>query len=191
MTSSDEVLISRVLNDDHEAMARLVDRYKDGVFGLCLRLVKNKESAEELTQDVFVKMYKALANFKTESKFSTWLYRIAYNHCMSHFRTQKSATSSLQDSAHLTTINEGAERLDLEDQRRLIKQLLHQLPQDERVILQLFYLEEQSIKEICAITGFGLSNVKVKLHRAKNKLRNQFSDKTQSQTPSNLLNLSS
>lgn len=82
MTTNDQVYINKILNGDTNAFTVLVDRYKDLVFTLALRMVKNREEAEEVSQDTFIKVYNSLNRFKGDYKFSTWIYRVAYNTCL-------------------------------------------------------------------------------------------------------------
>ena len=70
-------------------MTVLVDRYKDFIYTLALRMLKNREEAEEVSQDTFIKMYKSLSKFKGDSKFSTWLYKVAYNNCLDRIKKNK------------------------------------------------------------------------------------------------------
>ena len=86
MTTNDDVFINKILDGDSSAFAVLVDRYKDLVYTLAIRMVKNKEEAEEVAQDTFIKVYKSLAKFKGDSKFSTWIYKVAYNTCLDRLK---------------------------------------------------------------------------------------------------------
>lgn len=85
----DQHYINLVLKGDTNAFAVLVDRYKDLVYTLSLRMIKNREEAEELSQDTFIKVYRSLGKFKGESKFSTWLYKVAYNTCLDRLKKNK------------------------------------------------------------------------------------------------------
>ena len=87
----DQQYIDRVINGDTSAFAVLADQYKVMVFSLALKMLKNREEAEEVTQDSFLKVYKSLAKYKGESKFSTWLYTITYNTCLDRIRKNKRA----------------------------------------------------------------------------------------------------
>ena len=86
MTTNDQVYIEAILNGDANAFAVLVDRYKDLVFTLALRMMKHREEAEEAAQDTFIKAFKSLNKFKGDSKFSTWIYRVAYNTCLDRLK---------------------------------------------------------------------------------------------------------
>ncbi|MFW6101986.1 MAG: RNA polymerase sigma factor, partial [Bacteroidota bacterium] len=95
--SSDEYYIERVLQGDHSSYATLVERHKDMVFTLAYRILKSREDAEEISQDAFMKAYRSLKKFRKEAKFSTWLYRIVYNLCVSRLRKNKKQIVSLDD----------------------------------------------------------------------------------------------
>ena len=93
----DRYYISKVLEGDMQAFSYLVDKYKDMVFTLAFRILKNRENAEEVAQDSFVKVYQNLKKFKSKSKFSTWLYRIVYNTAISRVRVKQNPTMSIDD----------------------------------------------------------------------------------------------
>ena len=94
---SDEEIIGRILKGDQSAFAMLVERYKNYVFTLVLRFTENREDAEEISQDVFVKAYRSLADFRGDSKFSTWLFTITRTTCLSFLRKKKLDTQSLDN----------------------------------------------------------------------------------------------
>ena len=89
MTTNDQHYINLILNGDASAFSILVDRYKDLVFSLTIKMLKNREEAEEVSQDTFIKAYKSLPKFKGDSKFSTWIYKIAYNSCLDRLKKNK------------------------------------------------------------------------------------------------------
>ena len=138
------------------------------------RVIQNREDAEELTEDVFVKAFQHLESFRGESDFLTWLYRIAYNLSISAVRKKKVEYLAIEDS-QLSNVSEemiqdqlgqadSSERLDLLDWA------LEQLPPDDRALILLFYKEDKSIEELAQITGLSIANIKVKLHRTRKKL---------------------
>src|SRR5882672_3320260 len=92
---NDIEIIGKVLSGDQQAYALLVNRYQSYVFTLALRFTKNREDAEEVSQDIFIKAYRALADFRSASKFSTWLYTIVNNTCITFLRKRKLETHSL------------------------------------------------------------------------------------------------
>ncbi|OFX84546.1 MAG: hypothetical protein A2W99_14825 [Bacteroidetes bacterium GWF2_33_16] len=167
----DKYYIDRIVGGDVNAFSYLVDSYKGMVYSLALKFLKNSEDAEELAQDVFIKVFNGLTDFKFESKFSTWLYRITYNAAISKLRKKQIETRdienvSLPESQVLNSYN-AVNELTKQEQVKYIKLVFERLNEEESVILSLFYLQENSIQEICEITGYSESNVKVKLHRAR------------------------
>ncbi|MFP4605586.1 MAG: RNA polymerase sigma factor [Bacteroidales bacterium] len=172
----DEYYIERILNGDQSSYALLVERYKNMVFTIAIRMLKNHELAEEVSQDAFLKAYKSLKQFKKKSKFSTWLYRIVYNQCISELRKQKQNTMSIDDeSSSKSVLNiedtlSKTEGLENEDRKYYIEKALSYLPEDDRMIITLFYQNEMTTEEIANIVNLSVSNVKVKLYRSRNKL---------------------
>ncbi len=173
----DIALIQMVLQGTQSAYARLVVRYQSYVFSLALKYVNDRELAEELTQDVFIKAYRSLADFKGTSKFSTWLYTITHNTCLSHLRKKGSDTVYPGDEYLASFAEQSGHALqpgtlfEQKMQQQMLDHALRLLPIADGEIVTLFYLAEQSVEEIGLITGLSASNVKVKLFRARAKLK--------------------
>ena len=179
----DKAVIQRVLQGQQSAYALLVSRYQAYVFTLVMRYVHNREVAEELAQDVFVKAYRYLADFKGNSKFSTWLYTIVNSTCLSHLRKKKDETLLLEQDKMVVLSDEQhfgekpSERLEQKTQKQLLDNAMKQLPEEDAQILTLFYQAEQSVDEIGMILGQTASNVKVRLFRARQKLKGVLENK--------------
>ncbi len=176
MRETDETIIEQVLNGNRNAYALLVDQYKDRVFSLIIGIVRNREAAEELAQDVFVKAYNSLKKFRREAGFSTWIYRIAYNTAISETRKKKYIVKSfdeqLEKAASIQlTASEDEQIEENESKHKLLEQALTTLPPEDKLILMLYYFEEKSVEEISKATRLTTSNVKVKLFRLRNKLK--------------------
>ena len=171
---SDNFYIDKVLNNDVNAYASLVDMHKDMVFTIALKIVRNREDAEEIAQDVFVKAYQSLATFKKESKFSTWLYRIVYNTAISKTRKKNIETTNINynivENYSEDDINDNLNRLDNNEQKTIINTVLKKLNPEDHLLVTLYYFEEKSIDEISEIVNISQSNVKVKLFRIRKKL---------------------
>ena len=171
---NDIFYLQQIISGNARAYAFLVEKHKEMVFSIALKIVHSREDAEEIAQDAFVKAYQSLAGFKNEAKFSTWLYRIVYNSAISKIRKKKLELSPLDDS----TINNYSDDLNgnnlsfIEgpDQFEVLQQALKSLPEEENVIISLFYQNDHSIEDISTITGLTVANVKVKLHRIRKKL---------------------
>lgn len=175
MRETDDIIIDRVKNGDKNAYSQIVDRYKDKVYSLVYGIVRNEETAQELAQDIFIKAFTALKKFRKESSFSTWIYRIAYNTAISETRKNKLKVLSFDEQLEKASSEDLSASLEAEDNNKAKKELLHQalnqLHAEERLILMLYYFEEQSIDEISKSSGLSQSNVKVKLFRLRNKLK--------------------
>lgn len=172
---------------DRGAFEELVRRYKDMVYTICLRMLTSKEDAREAAQDVFVKVYRSLESFNEKSKFSTWLYRISYNQCISVIR-KKVKLIDLVDDMPDTEVNEGdisgMESLSKEDRSRYLRLALDALPETDRVVVTLFYYEELSLEEIAEVTGLTNSNIRIKLHRSRKKMYQELKRNLKSEVSS-------
>ncbi len=162
--------IESILAGDMQSFSCLISKYEKMAFTLAFRIVGNREEAEEVTQDAFLKMYQALPEFRFESKFSSWLYRIVYRTALSALRKQSLFTDVEEvDAADVTAeeIEQASALLEQNDRREVIRQTLKELPKSEALLLTLFYLQECSIEEICQITRLSNTNIKTKLFRAR------------------------
>lgn len=163
--------IEKVKAGQKNAFSYIVEKYRDIVFSIALKVLKNRDDAEEMAQESFIKAYKSLHTFKGNAKFSTWLYRITYNTCISEVRKRKIKYTSTDD----VEIRDEAQEMNLdgipsENRERIIKDAMSRLPEDEYTLVLLYYFEEQSIDEISSVSGLSESNTKVKLYRARKKL---------------------
>jgi RNA polymerase sigma-70 factor (ECF subfamily) len=174
MTTNDQVYIDKILEGDTNAFSVLVDRYKDLVYTLAIRMMKNKEEAEEVAQDTFIKTYKSLEKFKGDSKFSTWIYRVAYNTCLDRLKKQKRQQSTVAIDEYtehqVKTIDNALDKIEAEEKKLAIQNCLNALPSEDSYLLTLFYFEELSLEEISKIIGLKPNNVKVKLFRSRKRL---------------------
>ena len=171
---SDGSIIEKVLNGDTDCFARLLERYDKQVFSLIVKIVENREDAEELAQDVFVKAYSSLSRFRQESSFSTWIYRIAYNMAISATRKKKQDYVPIDELLLAEAPDEPGEAdfdgIDFDKRIACLNRALKQLPPYERSMIMLFYKENQSMEEIAMITGLTVTNVKTKICRIRKKL---------------------
>ena len=170
----DDYYIEKILTGDVHSFALLVEKHKERAFTFAVRMVKNREDAEEITQDAFVSAYRSLKDFKGEARFTTWLYKIIYNKALSRFRKKEIDRFSMDDlgvkDAPAEPGLDGLDALHRQERRKLILQALENLKEDERAVLMLFYFNEKSIKEIEEITGLSVANIKILLHRGRKKL---------------------
>jgi RNA polymerase sigma factor (sigma-70 family) len=176
---TDIEVIPRILGGDHQAYTILVDRYQNFVFTIALRYVKTREDAEEVAQDVFIKAYRSLADFRGTSKFSTWLYTIATTTSLTFLRKKKLDVHSL-DNEHVFERAENIEggmsanQVEQKSRQQMVNQALQLLNPEDAQILSLFYKGEQTLEEIAEILGKETNAVKVQLHRARGRLKEKM-----------------
>jgi len=166
--------IKQVLGGNSEAFSYLLDKYKDRTFNLAFRICTNREEAEEITQDAFLKAYRSLKGFRMKSSFATWLYRIVYNTSVSYVRNRKRTMLSLEDfpadPGDFSGTIFSEEESEREYRNALINFALQKINEEERGLISLFYYEEMSTEEISECTGMSRQNIKVKLFRARQKM---------------------
>jgi RNA polymerase sigma factor (sigma-70 family) len=171
-TAQDVDIIQSVLQGNKAAYAVLVERYQTYVYTIINRLIPVREEAEDVSQEVFVKAYLSLAGFKGTSKFSTWLYTIAHTTAISHLRRSRPDVVFAEESTIANIADRQPEYLQPNHSlRTAVNSCIKQLPPDDAEIITLFYLAEQSIEEIGMIMKMEPNTAKVKLHRARQKLK--------------------
>lgn len=171
---TDQYYINRCLEGETNAFSYLVDQYKDFVYTIIFRMVKNKEWAEEIAQDVFVKAYTSLNSYRGDAKFSTWLYTIAYRKALDALKSVKNQkkTDFIDDvqEGDIGSVTDALMHLELEERKTIIKNSILKLKEDEAALITLYYFEEKSVKEIQEITKISVDNIKIKLYRSRKKL---------------------
>jgi RNA polymerase sigma-70 factor (ECF subfamily) len=176
---NDNEIISLVLKGDQQAFAGLVTRYQNFVFTLALRFTKNREDAEEVSQDIFIKVYRSLADFRGASKFSTWLYTIVNTTCITFLRKKRLETQSLDNEKVFEaadSVDSGMRANQVEQKSRayMVNQAIRLLSPDDGAIITLFYKGEQTLEEIAKILGIEPNTAKVRLHRARTRLKEKM-----------------
>ena len=170
----EELYLRLVLEGDVSKFSWFIDRYKRMAFSIAYRIVNNREDAEEAVQDAFLKAFKSLGKFRKGSKFSTWFYRIVVNTALTRVRTETPKQESFDETAAgdklVDEVGPVYRALDLSEQIKLINDALGEMSMDDRLLLTLYYLNENSVEEITGITGIVRESVKMKLHRARGKL---------------------
>ncbi|MDR6733414.1 RNA polymerase sigma factor [Sphingobacterium sp. 2149] len=173
--TSDEKLIEEVFNGNMMSFSILIERYSSFVFQIVIKITGDREFAEEITQDIFLKVYKNLHKFEFKSKFSTWLYRVTYTTTISANR--KASRLFLVEDFEQQYSNEIYEKeaevewLDKGQLNMAFKKALSDLDEADNLIITLYYLNEQSIEDICTILNLKNSAVKTRLHRARTRLK--------------------
>lgn len=186
---TDHDTIARILSGDERRYGVLVDRYKDRAFALACRLLGSREEAEEAVQDAFVKAYRSLPDFRGESGFGTWYYRILYNVCMTRISRRQAGPLSLEDLSlpgAETAIESdelgSLEAIAAEERLEMLNDELQKLPEKFRTVMTLFYVQEQRYEEIAAILDLPMNTVKTHLFRARTLLRKRVMERYDEET---------
>ncbi|MCT8341178.1 sigma-70 family RNA polymerase sigma factor [Flavobacteriaceae bacterium TK19130] len=172
-TETDQQLIKATLQGDTRAYGRLVEKYQYFVYTIIVRMLKVPEEAEEVAQDTFVKAYDALSTFRGDSKFSSWLYRIAYRKALDALRKQKRIPLSdvEVETISVADLDTALEQLQQKERTRIIKKAIATLLSEEAALMTFYYYEDLSVREIAKIMELTEDNVKVKLFRSRKKLK--------------------
>jgi RNA polymerase sigma-70 factor (ECF subfamily) len=178
---TDEELVELCIHGDKQAYAHLFERHNRMVFNFAYRVLGNAEDAEDVLQEVFLRAYLALSRFRRESKFSTWLYSIASNVCITHKR-KKEKREQLTETRELMskkgaslkvarTMNNPEEIVVKREFSERVRKIVASLPAQYSVVITLRYFNEFSYEEIAETLGLSLANVKTRLFRAKEMLK--------------------
>jgi len=164
--------IKDILKGDTSAFSYFVETYQNMAITIAYRISNNRQDAEDITQDAFVKAYHNLHTFRLDSKFSTWFFRIVYNTAITHTRSAfyTSEYADYTEASAQTNDFDVMDKIEKDQRDEIICKALEKIPKDSALILTLFYLNESPIKEVVQITGLSEANVKVKLHRARKQL---------------------
>ncbi|MEO6721229.1 MAG: sigma-70 family RNA polymerase sigma factor [Ferruginibacter sp.] len=179
--STDKEIISLVLQGDQQHYAELVKRYQNFVFSISLRYTQSREDAEEIAQDVFVKAYRSLSAFRADARFSTWLYTIATNCSLSFLRKKKLHNFSLDDQQIFNLANNrdsglSANHLEQKSKLNMVNAAIGLLNMDDAKLVTLYYKGEQSLDEIGKLMGLDTNTIKVRLHRARGRLKQKMEE---------------
>ncbi|MEM1258053.1 MAG: sigma-70 family RNA polymerase sigma factor [Bacteroidota bacterium] len=166
-----EELVQKAKSGDESALNELIERHKTLAFSIALKYLKNKEDAEDVTQNAFIIVLKSIKKFRSESRFSTWLYKIIYRECLKMLKSKNQTVEYVPQLLKLDPETEPQEN------KVKIEELLTHLKPNEFTVISLFYLQDKRIKEISQITSFSQPNVKVLLHRARTKLKAMYNKK--------------
>ena len=165
--------IQQALRGDAASFSYLVTRYKDLAFAIAIRILENEQEAEEAVQDAFVQAFRKIGSFRGDSRFSTWLYRIVVNHSLTRAKKRKRmvpyADLELAEN-RIEAIESSYHQLTQQDQTKYINLALEKLAPEDRIVLTLYYLDEQTLAEVAVITGISKDNIKMRLHRARRKM---------------------
>ena len=179
---TDDELIDRIKTGDEQAFKTLFDRHAGSVFGLCLRMVGNRLDAEDLTQEIFFRVFRSASSFDHRSRVSTWIFRIALNQALNRLRDRKrDRILSLDwlggaDERARTPLSEDRPDEDFErkEKRDRIWKAVQALPPSQRAVIVLQKYEGLSCEAIAEVMGCSVLSVQSKLHRAKQTLSRQL-----------------
>ncbi|MHB2150442.1 sigma-70 family RNA polymerase sigma factor [Calditrichota bacterium LG25] len=183
---ADYELVKKAKAGDGRAYDQLMEMYHDAVFNIILRMVHNRQEAEDLTQETFIKAYNSINSFNEEYAFSTWLFKIATNHCIDFFRKRKLVTYSMDEPIKYKDDEIAHEYADSDptvdkkmvdgEKSNIIKQAIEQLPDKYRMAIILRHHEEKSYEEIAEILNLPLGTVKARIFRAREMLKKILKD---------------
>jgi RNA polymerase sigma-70 factor, ECF subfamily len=180
-----ENLIENLKNDDSESFKVLIDEHQKKILNTCFRFVNNREDAEDLTQEVFIEVYKSISSFRGESKISTWIYRIAVTKSLDFIRKKKRkkrfailkrvfSDNTLEDEIpDSRNLNPGS-KIEEQDRIRILNEALESLPESQRTAFTLSKYDEMSYKEIAEILNTTIPSVESLIFRAKSNLKKRL-----------------
>lgn len=179
---SDELLVSRAQNGDRTAMCELISRYERKTYNLAYRLMGNHADASDAAQEALVRVYTRIHNFRGDSAFSTWLFRVVTNTCLDELRRRGRLRHASLDTPLPTdegTLSRHApleedtptERAERQEVQAAVQRAIARLPEDYRLVVVMRDLHDYSYHEIAAILGTSLGTIKSRLHRARHALR--------------------
>jgi RNA polymerase sigma factor (sigma-70 family) len=172
----DQFYLDKILNGDPASYAFLVNKYKDMVYSIAIKILRDADDAKDLAQECFITAYQQLHKYQGRSKFSTWLYTIVYRAAVTQLRQNKLDTTfigdivnDVSDSAH-----NQFDQLQSKQVGQQVRIAIDRLPQTEALLVTLYYINDLPIKEIQEITGLSKPNIKIKLFRARKKLEHEL-----------------
>ncbi len=172
----DLAIIDRILSGDKSAYRELTNRHKDYAYTVAFRIVGNREDAQEIAQDAFMRAFRALDTFSRDAKFTTWFYRIVFNAAVGFRRKYRMLTQDVEETnpGAPGTASGSADQYRQLERQQYISMALEHLSPDDVTMITLFYLKEFTLEEIAGITGIPANTAKVKLHRARKRLADEL-----------------
>ncbi len=186
MENADAQLMLRLKNGDQEAFREIVERNKMSVLNLCLRFTGNKNDADDLAQEVFIRVYQAASTYEIKAAFTTWLYRVTVNLCLNYQRRKKilpffSLNHSRDSNSHpedripeLSTQEQPDTELEKKELQFLVQKAIQSLPENQKTVVILHRYHNLSYQEIADILNTTVSAVESRLHRAKENLKKKL-----------------
>lgn len=187
MSELERSLLKRLRDRDERAFRELIAAHRDRVFNITYRMLGNRHEAEDVAQEVFITVFKQIDNFREQSKFSTWLYRVAVNHCKNRLKYLKRRHDKDRDEIDDDTTTAGSNgtigsplpsapdrALEGAQMEKVLAEAIKSLDEEQRLVVILRDVEDLTIEEICAITELPDGTVKSRLHRARLVLRKKL-----------------
>lgn len=176
---TDEQLIEQILVGEILYFSQLVEKYRILVFNTCFGFLRNKEEAEDITQEVFLEVFQSLSHFRNESRFSTWLYRISINKSLNQVKKnrRRGIFESIEKAVFLQKAEKHClENLEIErsESNEILKKAVNSLPESQRIAFTLHKIDEMSHSSISEIMGLSVSAVESLIHRAKKRLKEKL-----------------
>lgn len=182
---AEEEIIKNISNGDFGSFKILVNENQKKVLNTCFRFTNNHEDAEDLTQEVFIEVYRSISGFRGDSKLSTWIYRIAVTKSLDFLRKKKrkkrfgitkgfSNEETMREELKAADISNPATQTENQDRIRILNEALEKLPENQRVAFTLSKYDEMSYQEISEILETTISAVESLIHRAKNNLKKRL-----------------
>jgi len=183
---NEQEILKQLKGGDKQALRQLMLMYQDYVYTISLRMVKNSSLAEEITQDVFLRVYYKIGSFREESRFTTWLFTIVYRTCLNHLSKKENKEEACYTESDrfsdreisdwpgddgFSSDDEWTDMESAKDLQIILWKAIDLLDQLQGVIISLFYLQEFSVTEISEITGIPVNSVKTHLHRGRKNLK--------------------
>ncbi len=186
MEIGDSELVTKLKNADEQVFRQLVLKYQDKIFNTCISLVKNAEDADDLTQEVFIEIFRSIHKFREDSLLSTWIYRIAVNKSLEHLRRMKRKKRAriltwfnkedhdmYQEAADF---NHPGIHVENEERSRILFRAVEKLPESQKIAFTLHKLEGLSYEQIAEVMQKTLSSIESLMHRAKRNLKKDLYD---------------
>lgn len=176
----EDILIKGLLSKNNKIINDFVKSYTGLLYKACSSVLSNSDLIEEATQDSFLKIIKSISKFDKRSSLNTWMYTIAYRTAIDYHRRIK-INYDIDKAVNIKSSSSSDQAVENTEFKMRISKLINHLEEEDQKLISLFYIQEFSMKEICELTGYTLSNVKVRLYRARKELAthvNKYFDKS-------------
>jgi RNA polymerase sigma-70 factor (ECF subfamily) len=178
--SSERTLLSQLARGDEAAWGQVFGAYRDRIYGFCLRMMRNREEAEDASQEVFLRAVRAIGAFRGEASLNTWLHRIARNSCVTRLASARKSLEDVADRswiADLASDAPGADRSSASAElREALELAIGDLEPAFREVILLREIEDQSYEDIARITETSVATVKTRIYRAREKLKERLAE---------------